>query len=162
MVKNKKIKNATKTVFNGIKFKSKLEESFYKTLTQAGFKVEYEKYKFTLIDGFTPTVPFYNRNKAKVFNKEMSKIRAITYTPDFVIRIKDTFFIIEAKGKENDTYAIKRKLFRKYLEYFESPSVFFEVHTKKELFLVIDIIKSYGTTPKQDKETVKRAPRKGH
>lgn len=140
MTENRKIKNARETTFNGITFKSKLEESFYKTLLQAGFSVNYESLKFTIIDGFTPTVPFYNRSKSRVFRKDMAKVRAITYTPDFTFTYNGTLFIIEAKGIENDVFPLKRKLFRRFLESMEMSCMYFEVHTKKELLQVIDII----------------------
>lgn len=140
MTENRKIKNARETTFNGITFKSKLEESFYKTLLQAGFSVNYESLKFTIIDGFTPTVPFYNRSKSRVFRKDMAKVRAITYTPDFTFTYNGILFIIEAKGIENDVFPLKRKLFRRFLESMEMPCMYFEVHTKKELLQVIDII----------------------
>ena len=116
MAENKKIKNARESVFNGITFKSKLEESFYKTLKAANLDPNYELMKFILIDGFRPTVPFYNRSKSKVFRLDMSKVRDITYTPDFTLLYNDILFIIEAKGIENDTYPLKKKLFRRLLE----------------------------------------------
>ena len=157
MIENKKIRNARESTFNGITFKSKLEESFYKTLMAAGLEPDYELTKFVLVEGFKPTVPFYNRSKSKVFRMDMSKVRDITYTPDFTILYNDTLFIIEAKGIENDTFPIKKKLFRRLLESMEMPCVYFEVHTKKELLEVIKIIKSYGTTTGQNQETFKKS-----
>ena len=148
MLENKKIRNARESTFNGITFKSKLEESFYKTLMASGLEPDYELIKFVLVEGFKRTVPFYNRNKSKVFRMDMTKVRDITYTPDFTILYNDTLFIIEAKGIENDTFPLKKKLFRRLLESMEMPCVYFEVHTKKELLEVIKIIKSYGTTSK--------------
>lgn len=160
MAENKKIKNARESVFNGITFKSKLEESFYKTLMTAGLKPDYELTKFVLVEGFKPTVPFYNRSKSKVFRMDMSKVRDITYTPDFTLLYNDVLFIIEAKGIENDTFPLKKKLFRRFLESMEMPCVYFEVHTKRELLEVIKIIKSYGTTIGQDKKTVKESTKR--
>lgn len=157
MAENKKIKNARESVFNDIHFKSKLEESFYKTLMAAGLEPDYELAKFVLVEGFKPTVPFYNRSKSKVFRMDMTKVRDITYTPDFTILYNDTLFIIEAKGIENDTFPLKKKLFRRFLESMEMPCVYFEVHTKKELLEVIKIIKSYGTTTGQNQETFKKS-----
>lgn len=151
---NKKIRNAKEVTYNGITFKSKLEESFYKTLVSAGLDPDYELTKFVLVEGFKPTVPFYNRSKSKVFKLDMNKVRDITYTPDFTILYHGTLFIIEAKGIENDTFPIKKKLFRRCLESMEMPCMYFEVHTKKELLKVIDIIKFYGTTLKQDKKAL--------
>ena len=121
MAENKKIRNARESVFNGFHFKSQLEESFYKTLVAAGLEPDYELTKFVLIEGFKPTVPFYNRSKSKVFRMDMTKVRDITYTPDFTILHNDTLFIIEAKGIENDTFPLKKKLFRRFLESMEMP-----------------------------------------
>lgn len=157
MAENKKIKNARESVFNGITFKSKLEESFYKTLKAANLDPDYELMKFILIDGFRPTVPFYNRSKSKVFRLDMSKVRDITYTPDFTLLYNDILFIIEAKGIENDTYPLKKKLFRRLLESMKVPCVYFEVHTKRELLKVIDIIKSYGKATGQNQKTIKKS-----
>lgn len=154
MVENKKIRNARESVFNDIRFKSKLEESFYKTLVAAGLEPGYELTKFVLARGFKPTVPFFNRSKSKVFRMDMAKVRDITYTPDFIILYNGTMFIIEAKGIENDTFPLKKKLFRRLLESMEMPCVYFEVRTKRELLEVIKIIKSYGTTTRQNQKTL--------
>ena len=147
-MENRKIKNATPTSFDGIEFKSKLECSFYKTIKEEGLDVDYEPVTFTLFRGFKPTVPFYNRGKrSRIFKLNMKEVRPITYTPDFIVTHNDKGFIIEVKGIENDTYPLKRKMFRKYLEDMGDPYVaFFEIHTKKELLEVIDKIKSYECT----------------
>ncbi len=157
MVENKKIRNARESVFNGIHFRSKLEESFYRILVSAGLTPGYELTKFVLAEGFKPTVPFFNRSKSKVFRMDMNKVRDITYTPDFTILYNGILFIIEAKGIENDTFPLKKKLFRRLLESMEIPCVYFEVRTKKELLEVIKIIKSYGTTTGQNQETLEES-----
>lgn len=139
---NTKIKNATPTRFNGIEFKSKLEVSVYKTLLVAGFKPDYEKLKFTLWEGYKPTVPFYTKSKkTRELELDDTKIRGITYTPDFTFRYKDYLIIVEVKGKENDVYPYKRKLFRKWLEINCPKSVFFEVFTKRNTETAIKIVK---------------------
>lgn len=139
---NTKIKNATPTRFNGIEFKSKLEVSVYKTLLVAGFKPDYEKLKFTLWEGYKPTVPFYTKSKkTRELELDDTKIRGITYTPDFTFRYKDYLIIVEVKGKENDVYPYKRKLFRKWLEINCPKSVFFEIFTKRNTETAIKIIK---------------------
>ena len=141
LVENKKIRNATATIYNNINFKSKLEESIYKTLLSAGFKPDYEKLKFVLWEGFKPTVPFYNRSKSKVFKQETTKLQDITYTPDFTFKYKDLLVIVEVKGMENDTFPIKKKMFRKWLECHYPKSIYFEIYTKKQLLQAIEIIK---------------------
>lgn len=140
---NTKIKNATPTKFNGIEFKSKLEVSVYKTLLVAGFKPNYEKLKFTLWEGYKPTVPFYTKSKkTRELELDDTKIRGITYTPDFTFNYKDYLIVVEVKGKENDVYPYKRKLFRKWLEINQPKSIFFEVFSKKNTETAIKIIKS--------------------
>lgn len=131
-------------------------------MVMEGLKPEYEPTKFILVEGFRPTIPFYNRSKSRVFRKDMNKVRDITYTPDFIIPYNKIHFIIEAKGIENDTYPLKKKLFRKLLETMDTPCMYFEVHTKRELLEVIKIIKSYGKTTKCNKETCKKPPPKRH
>ena len=49
---NKKVRNATATTFNGVKFKSKLEKFTYQCLKVAGIPFKYEEDRFVLIDKF--------------------------------------------------------------------------------------------------------------
>ncbi len=141
---NKKIIGATNKSFNGINFKSQLEVMIYKTLLQEGFDPQYENNKFTIWEGFKPTVKFYNRDvKTKLLKLEDGKLRDITYTPDFVFIYNNVTIIIEAKGFENDVFPVKKKLFRKLLESYNKDSVmFFEIYTKKQLIEAINIIKN--------------------
>lgn len=140
---NKKIKNAEKEEFNGIKFKSKIEAMVFKSLLQLGFNPEYEAHKFVLIDGFAPTVPFYKADKDGVVKNNTKKIINITYTPDISFVTKDgTTVIIEVKGFSNDTYPIKEKLFRALLEKEYPNYIFAFIKNKKQLLQLIDIIKS--------------------
>lgn len=93
---NKKVRNATKTVIDGIEFKSKLEAYCYEQLSKNGIEAKYESQRFTLIHSFK-------------FNEEA--VRAMTYTPDFV----GEDFIIECKGFANDAFPLRWKLFKYYL-----------------------------------------------
>lgn len=143
---NKKIKNAKITEYNGIKFKSKLEVMVYKTLKEYNFDVLYEPHTFNLWYGFKPKIPFYApKNKVLVNNDK--KIIDIKYTPDFIVKYKDINIYIEAKGMKNDTYYLKNKLFRGYLENKYALcgefSMYFEIYTKKQLLQAIQIIKDY-------------------
>ena len=143
---NKKIKNATKVEYNGIKFNSKIELMVYKTLVENGFDPEYEPHKFTIFEGYKPTVPFYTINKnTKELSLNVIKQISITYTPDFILRYKEWTIIIEVKGKINDVYPYKRKMFRKFLEDNTKGNIlFFEVYTNKNVLQMIEIIKKYG------------------
>ena len=140
---NKKILGATSLVSDNITFKSKLEVTIYKELLRAGFNPKYEEQKFVIWEGIKPTKLFYNRDiKTKMLKLDMGKMRDITYTPDFTFRYKKYLIIIEAKGFENDTFPIKKKLFRGLLEEMKTPVIYFEVYTKKQLVQAIEIIKS--------------------
>lgn len=140
---NKKILGATSLVSDNITFKSKLEVTIYKELLRAGFNPKYEEQKFVIWEGIKPTKPFYNRDiKTKMLKLDMGKMRDITYTPDFTFKYKKYLIIIEAKGFENDTFPIKKKLFRGLLETMKTPVIYFEVYTKKQLVQAIEIIKS--------------------
>jgi hypothetical protein len=122
---NKKIKNATKLEIDGIKFKSNLEAYCYKHLKEADIDdFQYEQIKFVLQEPFTfsnSSVELYERTvdgkKVRDFGEVTSNIRAITYTPDFVmIRPDKTGYVIETKGFRTDQFTLKWKMFKNYLE----------------------------------------------
>jgi ribosomal protein S8 len=141
---NKKIRNATKVQHNNISFESKTELMVYNTLVKNGFSPEYEPHKFKIFEGYKPTVPFYTINKEKKLSLKNTKQIAITYTPDFIMRYKEWTIIIEVKGRMNDVYPYKRKMFRKFLEDNTKGKVlFFEVYNKENVLQMIEIIKSY-------------------
>ena len=97
---NQKVKNATRVVYDGIQFRSKLERYMYQQLKDAGFSFKYEEEKFVLIE------PFEYLGE---------KIRACTYLPDFIVTIGDKKFVVEAKGMKTDVWNIKLKLVKQYL-----------------------------------------------
>lgn len=139
---NKKIKNATIVTYNNITFKSKLELNVYKTLVNEGFNPKYEEKKYILFKGFKPKKDYYKPNKNKELINNTIKVKDITYTPDFIFSLDKYIIIIEVKGKANDTYPLKQKLFRKYMEDCEEIIKFFEVHNLKQLNQVINILKN--------------------
>jgi hypothetical protein len=60
------------------------------------------------------------------------------------MRYKEWTIIIEVKGRMNDVYPYKKKMFRKFLEDNTKGKVlFFEVYTKENVLQMIEIIKSY-------------------
>ena len=149
-MENKKIKNAQQKEYNGIKFKSLTEVMVYKTLLQEGFEPFYEGTKYVIWQGFKPEIPFYKPNKkTNILELQTSKIKDITYTPDFVFMAPDnkTVIIFEVKGHENDCYPMKEKMFRAKLERLlkenNQPTMFFKIGTKKQCLEAINIIKEY-------------------
>lgn len=127
--------------YDGLKFDSKNEVAVYKHLKNEGFEVLREPVKYVLWEGCKPAVPFYNINKrTKMLELDMDKLRNITYLPDFQISYAGYTIIIEVKGKENDVFPVKKKLFRKLLESREKV-MYFELNTIRQLKQAIEIIK---------------------
>lgn len=158
-MENKKIKNASKIDFLGIKFKSHLEALIYKTLIENGITPIYEGKTFEFVPRLRPTVPFFKRIQ-KVFKLEMKPLQPITYTPDFTFEYNNMLIIIEAKGMENDVYPVKRNLFRRYLESMNKPVLFFEVRTKKEVLEAIRIIKMESPQIQKIRKLIPSLPEK--
>lgn len=140
---NKKIINASPLECDGIFFKSKLEKMAYQTLKEQGFPVLYEPKKFIIWEGFRPNVPFYNKDAStRMLKMDSKKVIDISYTPDLMFEYNNHLIIIEMKGFENNTYPLKKKIFRKWLESNYPNSIYFEIFTKKQLLQAIDIIKN--------------------
>lgn len=113
--KEGKIRNATPTEYDGIKFRSKLEMYTYKKLREAKINADYEQHRFELLPAFVAL--------------SGKKYRAMTYLPDFVG--KD--FIIECKGFPNESWPLRKKLFEYALVRDNLKYDFYEVHTQKEV-----------------------------
>ena len=147
---NRKIRGATSIEYNGIKFKSILECSCYKKLETAELDFSYESEKITLWDGVKlQNTLVYAPKKIKVgkygkfLEPQTRTLLSTTYTPDFVV-IKGNYKIyFDVKGKENDTYPIKKKMFLKTLaERNEGVRyIFFEPHNVRQMLQAIEIIK---------------------
>ena len=102
-MENKKVRNAKEVVYDNIKFKSTLEERAYKFLKNSNVNFQYEPKTFTLQEGFTPTIPFYEPNGKTVIRKFTKKgidykVQSTKYTPDFIVTFPNVIGIIEMKG----------------------------------------------------------------
>lgn len=161
-MENKKIKNATATIIDGIDFKSKIEASVYKHLVAAGFKPQYEKQTFVLWEGFKPTIPFYTKKKGDN-TLYMNKLIDIKYTPDFTFEYNGLYVIIEVKGIQNDVFPYKFKMFRKLIENSElrTRTLLFEIFSIKQLKECIEIIKTHDCNNRQNAEFNPITDRKG-
>lgn len=129
--KNKKVRNATPLEVDGIGFKSRLEAFTYRNLKESGIIAAYEENRYTLIEPFE-------------YNGE--KIRACTYTPDFV----GDGFVIEVKGFSTDTFNIKWKMFKDYLRRNEIVVDLYLPRNQKDVLSIIEQIK--GKIEKEDNE----------
>lgn len=136
---NKKVRNATAKVYKGIKFRSKLELFTYRKLEDAGIDALYEKKKYVLQEGFRYSATVYEPNKTKGYIPTTTKIRDITYTPDFVD--PHGRWIIEVKGFANDVFPLKWKMFKNYLMQQDDPPVLFLPRNQKQVLETIELIK---------------------
>jgi hypothetical protein len=86
----------------------------YKALKDAGIKSEYEGETFVLQPGFHFSNESYERQsngKGEMKNRGEKKILPIRYTPDFI----GEGFIIECKGRANESFPIRWKMFKNYV-----------------------------------------------
>ncbi len=93
---NKKVKNATPIKVDDVQYRSKLEAYCASQLKESGIDFKYEAIRYDLIPKF---------------EYKGEKIRACTYTPDFV----GDNWIIDCKGWPTEVFKIKWKLFQKYI-----------------------------------------------
>ena len=106
---------AKKVVCDGIQFASGLERYMYLALKEARIKSVYEGQTYVLQDGFEFTNDCYEKQsngKGEYKNRGNKKILNVKYTPDFVA---DTF-IIECKGRANESFPMRWKMFKKYVK----------------------------------------------
>ena len=133
-----KVKNAKKSSYDGKNFQSNLELYCYKQLELAEILVDYEEHTFTIFPATVYPQACYEGTTKKLYNKG-SKIRPITYTPDFVD--PNGKFIIETKGYANESFPLRWKLFKKHLKDNDHRYVLFMPRIKKQVDEVVEIIK---------------------
>tara|TARA_Y100000356_G_scaffold114843_1_gene103590 strand:- start:159 stop:599 length:441 start_codon:yes stop_codon:yes gene_type:complete len=133
-----KVKNVKKPTFDGIKFQSKLEMHCYKKLKEEKIPIEYEGTTFTIFPATVYPLACYEGTTKRLYNKG-SKIRPITYTPDFVD--PDGKFIIETKGYANESFPLRWKLFKKHLKDTKQQYVLFMPRNKSQVDEVVELIK---------------------
>ena len=106
---------AKKVVYDGIQFASGLEKYMYLALKNAKIKNEYEGQTYTIFEGFEFNNESYERQangKGDYKNRGNKKILGIKYTPDFI----GEGFIIECKGRANESFPIRWKMFKRYVK----------------------------------------------
>jgi len=106
---------AKKVTFDGIKFASGLEKYMYVALKNAKIKSKYEGQTYIIQEGFEFKNESYERQsngKGEMVNRGSKKVLPIKYTPDFV----SDSFIIECKGRANESFPIRWKMFKNYVK----------------------------------------------
>ena len=130
---------AKKVSFDGIQFASGLEKYMYIALKKAKIKAAYEGQTYVLQESFAFEVDSYERQangKGDLVNRGQKKILNIKYTPDF---ISDSF-IIECKGRANESFPIRWKMFKKYVNDNLKHVTLYKPQNQKECDKVVELI----------------------
>ena len=128
-----------KVTFDGVQFASGLEKYMYQALKKAKIYAEYEGMTFTLQDSFNFNVDSYERQangKGEMVNRGQKKIQSIKYTPDFI----SSSFIIECKGRANESFPIRWKMFKNYVKNQMPHVILYKPQNQKECDKVIELI----------------------
>ena len=130
---------AKKVTFDGIKFASGLEKYMYIALKKAKIHAEYEGATFVLQEDFNFEIDSYERQangKGDMVNRGQKKIQSIKYTPDFI----SSSFIIECKGRANESFPIRWKMFKKYVNDNLKHVTLYKPQNQKECDKVVELI----------------------
>ena len=141
-IKSKKKKGpvqANKISYDGIKFASGLERYMYMQLKKNKIKAEYEGKTYEIFPTFDFPNESYERcgnGKGEYKNRGSKKLLNIKYTPDFIA----DDFIIECKGRANDSFPIRWKMFKKYCAENMPNIVLYKPQNQKECEETIRLI----------------------
>ncbi len=130
---------AKKVVYDGIQFASGLEKYMYIALKKAKIKFGYELRSFELLPAFKFNQVAYERQtngKGEYRDRGNRKMLGIKYTPDF----EGENFIIETKGRANDSFPLRYKLFKSLLANTEPNIVLYKPQTKSECDITVQLI----------------------
>ena len=128
-----------KVIYDGITFQSGLEKYMYIALKEAGIKAKYEGQTFELVPSFSFKNKSYERqanSKGEYKERGGKKIRAISYTPDFI----GTGFIIECKGRPNESFPIRWKLFKLHISKKYPKVTLYKPQNQKECDETVNLI----------------------
>ena len=139
---------AKKVTYDGIKFASGLEKYMYQAIKKAKLKAVYEGVTFEVSTGFNFENLSYERTangKGEFKQRGGKKILPIKYTPDFIGYNKQAeyHYIIECKGRANESFPMRWKLFKKYVSKNLPNTTLFKPQNQKECDETVRLILSY-------------------
>ena len=130
---------AKKVSYDGHNFASGLEKYMYIALKKNKIKVQYEGETFVLLNGFHFENESYERQangKGDYQNRGNKRILPIKYTPDFI----GEDFIIETKGRANESFPLRWKLFKKLVSEQFPNTTLYKPQNQKECDKTIELI----------------------
>ena len=128
-----------KKIVDGIEFKSGLEAFMYLALKNANIQAEYEGQTYELVPSFNFTNNSYEKQgngKGEYKNRGNKKILNLKYTPDFI----GNGFIIECKGRANESFPIRWKLFKAYVSQNLPETTLYKPQNQKECEKTVSLI----------------------
>lgn len=139
----RKIVNAKKKVVDGIEFASTLESKMYVMLKEAGIEFEYEGKSYQTFEPFELECECWERaTKRSKAMSDRRKVSKVSYTPDFIG--KNERWFIEVKGRANESFPIRWKLFKMLVSRWNRPPLIFKPANEVDCQQVIQILKEYG------------------
>jgi len=128
-----------KVTIDGIEFASGLEKYMYLALKEAKIEAHYEGETYVLQDSFVFKNKSYEKQsngKGEFKNRGEKKILNIKYTPDFI----SSSFIIECKGRANESFPIRWKMFKKYVNHKMKHVTLYKPQNQKDCDEVVKLI----------------------
>ena len=128
-----------KVTVDGVQFASGLEKYMYLALKEAKIEAHYEGETYVLQDSFVFNNKSYEKQsngKGEFKNRGEKKILNIKYTPDFV----SPSFIIECKGRANESFPIRWKMFKKHVKEHLKHVTLYKPQNQKDCDEVIKLI----------------------
>tara|TARA_R110000823_G_scaffold164547_1_gene296852 strand:+ start:286 stop:735 length:450 start_codon:yes stop_codon:yes gene_type:complete len=128
-----------KVTCDGITFASGLEKYMYEALKKAKIEAKYEGKTFIVLEGFDfPNISIERcgNGKGDYKNRGEKKILPIKYTPDFI----GDDFIIECKGRANESFPLRWKLFKKVVNKEQPRVIIYKPQNQKECDKTAELI----------------------
>jgi hypothetical protein len=131
--------NSKKITVDGITFASGLEKYMYQALKDAKIKSQYEGKTFVVMEGFefpNTSIERCANGRGEFKDRGNKKILPIRYTPDFI----GDDFIIECKGRANESFPLRWKLFKKAVKTQHPAVIIYKPQNQKECDKTIELI----------------------
>ena len=130
---------SNKVTFDGITFASGLEKYMWMALRKAKIQAVYEGHTYEIFPAFnfeTSAIERCANGKGHFKNRGNKNILNIKYTPDFIGK----GFIIETKGRANESFALRWKIFKKYVVDNLPGVILYKPQNQKECDETIELI----------------------
>ncbi len=130
---------AKKVVYDGITFASGLEKYMYMALKKAKIDFNYEHKTYELIPAFhfeNDSIERQSNSKGDFINRGNKKVLNLKYTPDF----EGEDFIIETKGRANESFPLRWKLFKKFLKDTKDTRALYKPQNQAECIKTVELI----------------------